>query len=409
VSLLVGAWVARYLGPDQFGLLSYIVAFVSLFVPLGKLGFDGIVVRNVARDKEDINVLINSAIACKLIGNIVIVMIVSFYMYFLKKNSIYFYLALIISSIQILKSVEILEFYYRAKVKAKLISISSSSGLAASALLKIALILSSAGLIYFAIANVVEALVIAGLLIYIFRKEEAKLSFRYIEFGKGIALLKESWPLIFGSLFAVIYLNIDQVMIKEMLTNYDVGQYNAAVRISSVWYFIPITVGWSLQTAIVEAKKHGEKQYHDRLQQLFTLMAVIAYLLIIPIAYFSNDIIDLLFGAAYSAAGKVLRLHIVAAMFVFVGSIRGLWVTNESYFGFTLFSTLSAGLLNIILNFLWVPVFGILGAALATLAAYFFVFIASGMFFPPARKIVMMQLKSVLLIDLVKQIKMFRE
>jgi len=409
VSLLVGAWVARYLGPDQFGLLSYIVAFVSLFVPLGKLGFDGIVVRNVARDKEDINVLINSAIACKLIGNIVIVMIVSFYMYFLKKNSIYFYLALIISSIQILKSVEILEFYYRAKVKAKLISISSSSGLAASALLKIALILSSAGLIYFAIANVVEALVIAGLLIYIFRKEEAKLSFRYIEFGKGIALLKESWPLIFGSLFAVIYLNIDQVMIKEMLTNYDVGQYNAAVRISSVWYFIPITVGWSLQTAIVEAKKHGEKQYHDRLQQLFTLMAVIAYLLIIPIAYFSNDIIDLLFGAAYSAAGKVLRLHIVAAMFVFVGSIRGLWVTNESYFGFTLFSTLSAGLLNIILNFLWLPVFGILGAALATLAAYFFVFIASGMFFPPARKIVMMQLKSVLLIDLVKQIKMFRE
>ena len=50
--LLVGVWVARYLGPEQFGVFSYSVAFVALFTTIGKLGLDGIVVRDLVNDPQ---------------------------------------------------------------------------------------------------------------------------------------------------------------------------------------------------------------------------------------------------------------------------------------------------------------------------------------------------------------------
>ncbi|CAN2049940.1 Flippase [Candidatus Magnetomoraceae bacterium gMMP-1] len=405
IGLFVGVWVARYLGPEQFGMFSYVGAFVSLFVPLGKLGFDGIVSRNIARDEMGHEVLINSSIAFKFIGSSIIISLVSIYTFFFKEDILYFYLSLAFSLIYLIKSFEIIEFFYRAKVKAKFISIANSIGLVVSSLLKITLILSSSTLIYFATANVIRAVIVTAILIYFFSKEDIKLSFKSVEFKKGLELLKESWPLIFSGFFALIYLNIDQVMIEEMLSAYEVGQYSAAVRISSLWYFIPLTIGWSIQTAIVNAKKHSQKLYYERLQIAFTVMALLAYLFIVPISFFANNIIDLLFGSAYFMAGEVLALHIIALLFVFVGSVRGLWVTNESHFKFALMSNVSAGILNIVLNYIWIQKYGIIGAAWATLFSYFVTYVGTGFFFVPARKILVMQLKAIFLIETISLYK----
>jgi len=222
-------------------------------------------------------------------------------------------------------------------------------------------------------------------------------------------LIKESWPLIFSGFFALVYLNIDQVMIEEMLSSYGVGQYSAAVRISSVWYFIPLTIGWSVQTAIVNAKKHSETLYFERLQLLFTVTTIMAYFLILPISYFSNEIINFLFGKNYQQAGGVLAIHIFASLFVFINVARGTWILNESYFKFALLGNIGAGLLNILFNYIWLPRYGIYGAAWATLISYSFTYLFSGLFFAPARKIVIMQLKSICLIDIFYQIKSFKK
>jgi len=243
------------------------------------------------------------------------------------------------------------------------------------------------------------------MLCYFFRNELNKCTFAKAKMSKGMSLIKESWPMIMSGIFALVYLNIDQVMIENMLNSYELGQYSAAVRISSVWYFMPMTIGWSIQTAVVNAKKQNEVFYYKRLQMLFTLLACMAYALIVPISYFSNDIILLLFGSAYNMAGDVLAVHIIASLFVFVGIIRGLWVTNESHFQFDFFSNMAAGILNIVLNYFLIPSYEIIGAAWATLVSYFFTYVGSGLFFPPARKIAIMQFKSIFLLDLLNQLR----
>ena len=172
VGLFVGIWVARYLGPERFGMFSYVLAFVGLFAPLGKLGLDGIVSRVIAKNESDIDELLSSTALFKFIGSIFIFIFASSYMYFFKEDIIYFYLALVISSVYIIKSFEVLEFYFRAKVKAKYISIANSIAMILSALLKAVFILSSFSLIYFAYANLIEAIV-AIVLLFIFFKHFA--------------------------------------------------------------------------------------------------------------------------------------------------------------------------------------------------------------------------------------------
>jgi O-antigen/teichoic acid export membrane protein len=404
IGLFVGIWVARYLGPKKFGLFSYVIAFTSLFTPLAKLGFDGIVSRDIARNETNIDELLSSSALFKFVGSLVLLVIVSSYMYFFKDDLIYFYLGLILSMIYVIKSLEVLEFYYRAKVKARYIALANSIGMIFAASAKIGFILMGAGLIFFALGNLLQALISVFTLCYFFKNQPNKCTFAKAKISKGVSLIKESWPMITSGIFALVYLNIDQVMIEDMLNSYELGQYSAAVRISGVWYFIPMSIGWSVQAAIVNAKKQNEIFYYKRLQMFFTLLACMAYALILPISYFSNEIILLLFGSAYNMAGDVLAVHIIASLFVFVGIIRGLWVTNESYFKFDFFSNMAAGVLNIVLNYFLIPSYGIIGAAWATLISYFFTYVGSGLFFLPARRIAVMQLKSIFLLDLLNQL-----
>ena len=409
VGLFVGVWVARYLGPEKFGLLSYVGAFIGLFAPLGKLGLDGIISREIAKNECDIDELISTAVFFKFIGNLLIVFLTSSYMYFTKEQNIYFYLSIILSMVYVLRSYEVMEFYFRAKVKAKYISIANSVAFIISSILKVFFILLKLSLVYFAVANLIEAFIAVSFLYIFFKNEPNSIRIVKVKFSKGMELIKESWPLIFSGFFALVYLNIDQVMIEEMLSSYGVGQYSAAVRISSVWYFIPLTIGWSVQTAIVNAKKYSEKLYFERLQLLFTVTTIMAYFLILPISHFSNEIINFLFGKNYQQAGGVLAIHIFASLFVFINVARGTWILNESYFKFALLGNIGAGLLNILFNYIWLPRYGIYGAAWATLISYSFTYLFSGLFFAPARKIVIMQLKSICLIDIFYQIKSFKK
>lgn len=401
----VGIWVIRYLGPEKFGILSYVSAFVALFTPLRKLGLDRIISRDIAKNETDINELLSTTTVMKSISSIIILSVVSVYMYLFKSNILYFYLSFILTFMFLTKSFETIEFYYRAKVKGKYITISNSIGIIFSAVLKIIFIYMELSLLYFGIAVFFETFLSIIVLLIFFRKEKNIIHLNNTNNKKALLLLKESWPLIFASFFGIVYLQIDKVMIEEMLGSYQVGQYSAAVVISSAFYFIPMTVGWSIQTAVVNAKKQKSKIYYEKLQLLFTIMVVIAYIILIPVSFLSNFIVNILYGKEYFLTGGVLKVHIFALLFIFLGISRGLWVSNEKYFKFAMFSNISAGILNIILNYFFLPRFGIIGAAYATLISYFFSYIGSCLFFPPAQKILIMQLRSIFLIDLVNQYK----
>lgn len=371
MGLFVGIWVARYLGPEQFGLLSYAQSFVFLFTAIATLGLDSIVVRELVKDSSQQNVLLGTAFTLKLIGSLCILPLLWFGVQFTSNDSYTNLLIFIIASGTIFQSFNVIDFYYQSSVLSKYVAFANTITLAISSIVKIVLILNQASLLVFAIVGVFDTFILSLGLIY-FYWQKTHHSLRDWQFDKVVAkrLLADSWPLIISSVMISLYMKIDQVMIKEMLDNNAVGQYAAAVRISEAWYFLPIAICNSIFPAIINAKKVNKKLYYQRLQRLYSFMVWLGVAVALPTIFINDWIINLLYGESYIEAGQVLMVHIWAGVFVGLGVANSSWMINENIQIYSTLNTAIGATLNIILNYILILSFSILGAAMATLIAY---------------------------------------
>ncbi len=173
-----------------------------------------------------------------------------------------------------------------------------------------------------------------------------------------------------SSAAAFIYLRIDQVMVGRMMGDSAVGIYAASVKLTEIFYFIPGVICGSLFPAIVNARKTGREVYQGRLRNLYFLIGVLGLLVATPIALLSGPLVNFIFGVDYLAAAPVLRLYIWSSLGLFLGSVvyNQLTVENRTREIFRI--NLLAMVINVGLNFYLIPRLGLIGAALATLAAY---------------------------------------
>jgi O-antigen/teichoic acid export membrane protein len=218
VGLFVGIWVARYLGPEQFGLFSYAQSFVGLFTAFATLGLDGIVVRELVKDESRRDELIGTAFWMKLFGAFLVLMVLAVAVGFTSNDSLTNSLVFIIASATIFQSFNVIDMYFQAKVMSKYAVFANVISLLLSSMVKIYLIMIKAPLIWFAWSFLFDSFVLACGFLYFFLKN-SKLSLKRWSFSKSVAfeLLKDSWPLILSGIVVSVYMKIDQVMIKEML------------------------------------------------------------------------------------------------------------------------------------------------------------------------------------------------
>ncbi|MBN2825888.1 MAG: flippase, partial [Campylobacterales bacterium] len=373
VGLFVGIWVARYLGPEQFGLFSYAQSFVGLFTAIATLGLDGIMVRELVKDENRRDELIGTAFWLKLMGAIAVLIVLAIAIQFTSNDQYTNILVFIIASATVFQAFNVVDFYFQAKVMSKYIVFANVISLFLSSVVKIVLILNEAPLVAFAWTVLFDSFVLACGFIYYYIKHSrhgeisvianevkqsshcearSNLSF-FLTFNKStaITLLKDSWPLILSGIVISIYMRIDQVMIKEMLDSEAVGQYAAAVRLSEAWYFIPMVIASSLFPAIINAKKHSEELYYARLQKLYDLMVWMAIAIALPMTFLSDWVVHLLYGEQYNQAGSVLMIHIWAGVFVFLGVASGKWFMAENLQMLSFWRTFNGMVINVILNF----------------------------------------------------------
>jgi O-antigen/teichoic acid export membrane protein len=183
-------------------------------------------------------------------------------------------------------------------------------------------------------------------------------------------LLSQSWPLIISSFGSVIYLKIDQLMLAQMTTDASVGIYSVAVRLSEVWYFIPMAIATSFFPSLLKTREQGIEIYHSKLQKVYDLLVYAALILAIPITFLATPVIKILYGNAYEESGLILSIHIWASVFIFMRALLSKWLIAENMFIFSLVTHASGAIINILFNLLLIPKFGGVGAAIATLISY---------------------------------------
>lgn len=371
VGLLVGVWVARYLGTEQFGQLNYAIAFVGIFGAIAGMGLNGIVVRDIVRGHDDINTTLGTAFVLQVIGSMFsIALIIGAITFLHPDDTLTNSLVAILGISLVFKSTDVVKYWFESQVRSRYVVWIENGVFVIISGVKIYLILQQSSLIAFVWITLVEALLVAVGLLGIYSKKGGHLSAWKPSLVRAKSLLSDCWPLIFSSLAVMIYLRIDQIMLAEMVGDHAVGIYAAAVRISEVWYFIPMSIAASILPSIIKAKQTTEAFYEEQLQKLYDLMVALALAIAIPMTFLSNLVVAALYGRAYLGAGTVLSINIWAGVFVFLGTACGVYTNIENLPRYSFFQTLLGMLVNITLNLVMIPLWGVNGAALATVISY---------------------------------------
>ena len=402
VGLLVGVWIARYLGPEQFGLMSYALAFVALFTAVANLGLYGIVVRDLVQDPSAADTTMGTAFTLQALGGLCALGLALLAISYVKPEDDLAKLAVaVLAMIMVLKATEVVKYWFESQLQSKYVVWTENGVFLVFAAVKIGLILVNAPLMAFFWAIFAEGLVVAVGLLGVYALRGGKISAWRTRFNRAKTLLNDSWPLILSGISIMVYMRIDQIMLGQMLGDESVGIYAAAVRISEVWYFIPVAIVASVFPSIVDAKKQGEPQYHHRLQKLSDFMMWLALFVAIPMTFLSDWVVTLLFGNAYFQAGSVLAVHIWAGLFVFLGVASGKWFLIEGLQKYSFYRTLIGAFVNVGMNLILIPKFGVIGAAWATVLSQACANVFFNIFNNKTRFVFFMQCKSVFAIKII--------
>lgn len=398
VGLLVSIVVTRYLGPEQFGLLNYSIAFVGLLLPIAIFGLDHVLIRELVREPARADETMGSVFAIKVIsGSSAFVVAIVAAAMIEAEDSLAQLLTVVAGITLLFQAFDVIDFWFQSQVRAKYAAWARTVSFLAVSAIRLILVLAGAPLLAFAVAFALESALAALGLVAVYKLRGQRLAaWRFTRTTAG-HLFHIGLPLTLSAAAWAITVRIDQVMLGKMLGDAEVGVYAAAVRISELWYMIPMVIVNSVAPALTIARKTDPLVYRRRTQQLLNLMAGLAYLIAIPTTLLAAPLVYLLYGSEFAEAGPVLAVHIWGALFVNLGAAHNVWLLNEGLTRYPMLSTSVGAVVNVVVNLLLIPSYGAFGAAIATVISYAVTYCVMCFFFPPTRPLGRMIVKALVL------------
>lgn len=370
VGLFISIWIARYLGPEKFGLLSFAESFVAIFTAIMTLGLNAIVVRELVTGQLQQDTVLGTSFVLRAFGAVCMLVCIVAIVNTADYDALTRQIVIILGLAASFKFYEVVDFYFQAKVLAKYSAASKACALLLTTAVKIYLIYVQASLIWFAYVFLVESFLLLAFYMYFYTKTGNSFLTMRFRWDVGKKLLADSWPLIFSGIVISIYMKIDQIMIQEYLGSWQVGQYAAGVRLCDAWLFITVIITNSLFPAIVNAKAQSDELFHDRMIALYKFLILIAVSISIITFLLSEHLIMWTFGDQYKNSVAVLQIYIWSIIFVFMNNASWKWYIAENLQRIAMVRLSLGAVANVVLNMIFIPKYGIEGAAYATLISY---------------------------------------
>jgi O-antigen/teichoic acid export membrane protein len=402
IKMIVSICVANYLGRSSNGIISGAIVYIYFFSAIATLGLDQFIVKELHQFPENRDQILGTSFWMKVLAGFgCIPLIWLAYHIYPAKETPYSYV-FILSGIGIIQAFTVIDSYFQSQVQSKYIMQVQIAGNLVSAAIKLLLIYTRQPLVYFVYAYSFDFLLLS--LGYILTYQRKQRNIFNWSFNSKLAnkLLTYSWPLIISGIMVSLYMKIDQIMLQNMRGIKESGAYATVANLSEAWNFIPAVIVTSLFPAILNAKRDDASRYKKRIQNLYDLMVYLSLPVAVVIT-FAAPLIYKLYKPEYAYAAPVLSVHIWSGVFVFLGAASSQYLIAENFNKLTFIRTGFGAMVNIGLNLILIPHMGMMGAAIATLAAYasatFFV-----IFIPKVNDQGVMMFKSLFLISLVQKI-----
>lgn len=318
VAFIVSIYVTRYLGVEDFGLLEYSISAVALFLPLGRMGTTHLAIRDlVGADPKSQKKIMGTVFNMLLTTSFIVAFLTIFIFWQIESDARVRILVVIASFSFLLQAFDVFDYWFQANVLSKYSVIARIGFQLGSSLAKVAFIYLGLSVTFFGFSVVIGGVVQIVGLYYFYRKLNNSIKWTFSrDYAKS--LVKKSWPLLISGISLAIYMRIDILMLKNMVDAKAVGNYSVAVKLSELWYFIPMALISSLFPSIIKVRKESTLKYNNRMRYLYEVLILLALVIAIPMTLLSKSLVLLLYGEEFIASSTVLSIHIWAGIFVFM-------------------------------------------------------------------------------------------
>lgn len=371
VGFFVGVWVARSLGPEEYGIFSFILSVIMLVTPFYTFGTDEYLVGHLVKDRENKNSYMTSALLLKIFGGFISISLLLMYAFFAVREDdvdVWNYIFLF-SFIMFFRSLDVFDNWYQSLVEAKKVSLVRSFVIGIAAALKLLGLYYALGWKYFVLISGLEiALLEVGYVFVFFIVDRQKL---FLSFDRSILsdMLKKSRPLMLLMFLDFALMRLDQIMIREFLGDSALGKFSVAVKLVEIWRFLPVAICTSLYPSIV-ASFQDQTQYKNKVVKSYSIMFWLALSFVGSIYIIAGPLVEHLYGEKYLDSILYLKMYSVLTFFSFFIFARTkiLAIEKLSSIG-VLISTISI-VLNVVLNFYFIQKFQVMGAIYSSLLSY---------------------------------------
>ncbi len=407
LALIINMLTARYLGPSNFGLITYASSLVAFVLPIMQLGFSNVLVQEIVNKPEREGKVLGTAIFLSLLSSICCIIGVTSFAFAVNPDETEtIVVCLLYSFILIFQAIDHIEFWYQAKLLSKYSSIISLISYVAVSAYKVFLLVTAKSVYWFALSNALDYafISIGGVILY--RKLGGqRLSFS-ISIGKQ--MFSKSKHYILSSMMVTIFAQTDKIMIKMMMNESATGYYGAAVACAGMTSFVFAAIIDSFRPSVFEGQKVGEGVFSYRLTMLYSIIIYLSLAQSVVMSVMSKLIIFILYGEAYYPAVDALRIVVWYTTFSYMGSVRNIWILTNEKQKYLWKINLFGAVANVILNYILIPLIGINGAAVASLLTQFFTNVIVGYIIKPIRpnnKLIVESLKPHYLLDALKKMQ----
>jgi len=384
LQILILMLVARYLGPADFGIISYAISLVVFVTPIAFLGLNNTLVHEIISNSESEGAVLGTSITLSIISSFFCgLLVLLFVSYSNSGETKVLIVCALYSLVLIFQALEFFKYWFQAKLLSKYTSIISLAAYIIVAAYNATLFVLEKNIYWFSISNVLVFMMISiSLLILYFRLGGGGLSFSVKVAG---GLWRKAKHFILPSVMVAIYAQSDRVMIQQMIGDESVGLYSAALSAASMASFLFVAIIDSFRPLIFTYYEKSKLKFEYYLKKIYSIVIYLSLCQAVLISFFSESIINILFGEAFLSADNTLAIICWYIMFSFLGSVRNIWILSNGLEKYLLVINMIGALFNVILNFILIPLYGIEGAATASLITQIITNFVITYFVPPMR------------------------
>ena len=402
IKMIVSISVANYLGRANNGIITGAIVYIYFFSAIAALGLDQFIVKELHQFPENRDQILGTSFMMKILAGICCIPLIYLAFLIIPAKETPYYFVFVLSFSGVLQAFNIIDAYFQSEVQSKYIMQVQIIGNFASATIKLLLIYYKLPLIYFVYAYTFDVFLLSLGYILTYQRKRRNIFNWSVNLILAKKLLSNSWPLIISGIMVSLYMKIDQIMVQNIAGVKESGAYSTVANLSEAWNFIPVVIVTSLFPAILNAKRDDVDRYKKRIQHLYDLMVYLS-LPFAAIITFASPIIYKIYKPEFAYAAPTLSVHIWSGVFVFLGIASSQYLIAENYSKLTFLRTGFGAIVNIVLNLILIPKMGMMGAAIATLAAYASAPIFT-LFIPKVRDQGIMMIKSLFLISLFQKV-----